>query len=650
MIDLDSLAPMLMTIGFFLGLSALGAAQSGVGRPVAAGLCIVLAIRYIWWHGTIGMPSDQDLPEQIWAWTFYFFEVMGIFSASTVYVFMSRTKDRSGEADRHMASPLHAAPVDVFIATYNESAEILERTIIGAVGIDHADLRVFVLDDGTRPWVHDLAAELGAHYVARTERRHAKAGNVNNGLKHALTTGRRPEFVLLLDADFIASKTILNRTLGLFDDPTVGIVQTPQHFFNPDPVQSNLLCTKVWPDEQRFFFEVLLPCKDAWGVAFCCGTSAVFRVAALELTRGLATETVTEDMLTSFKMEEYGYRTIFLNEPLSIGLAPEGLGEYISQRCRWCLGAIQQIYTRWSFIGAARLRLINRFSAIDVLLYWLFSFPFKLFMITSPMIYWWTGASVIVADDLLSWLGPYAAATVMFMSIYTHNRVLPLMTDVTQLLSTIPVISTAFMALIKPWGHPFKVTAKGTSTESITIHWGYLLPYAAVIFGTLAGILINMSSYADINGRTGYVVNLFWSIYNIVFLVLVMAVCIELPRRRRDERFEVDEAAMIRWPCGAEAPCRVSDISVGGARLDNVAADRLGRPEAGTLVLDSGALEVPFEPVRPTGRNALAIRFHPATEVRRALIRKIYSGAHRNKVDEVSVPSVILAMGRKLLT
>ena len=63
----------------------------------------------------------------------------------------------------------------------------------------------------------------------------------------------------------------------------------------------------------------------------------------------MTTETVTEDMLTSFRMEEHGFRTIFLNEPLSLGLAPEGLKEYVTQRSRWYLGANQQICTAGRF-------------------------------------------------------------------------------------------------------------------------------------------------------------------------------------------------------------------------------------------------------------------------------------------------------------
>ncbi|MEI9916828.1 MAG: glycosyltransferase family 2 protein [Methylovirgula sp.] len=169
---------------------------------------------------------------------------------------------------------------------------------------------------------------------------------------------------LILDADFVPYRNILKRTLGLFAEPDIGIVQTPQHFFNPDPIQNNLAMTRVWPDEQRFFFNTLLDSKDAWGAAFCCGTSAVFRVDALVAAGGMATETVTEDMLTSFKFSEHGFRTIFLNEMLSMGLAPEGLSSYISQRSRWCLGAIQQMYTRWSFAGAGE----NRYHQPDFVL------------------------------------------------------------------------------------------------------------------------------------------------------------------------------------------------------------------------------------------------------------------------------------------
>ena len=137
----------------------------------------------------------------------------------TVYFFLSRTKDRSSDADAAQNSPLLEAPVDVFTVTYNEPVSVLERTIIGAKAIAHPDVRVFVLDDGARDFIRDLAHELSAHYIRRVNGKHAKAGNVNNGLLHALATGRRPEFILLLDADFVPNTNILSARLAYSPTP-----------------------------------------------------------------------------------------------------------------------------------------------------------------------------------------------------------------------------------------------------------------------------------------------------------------------------------------------------------------------------------------------------------------------------------------------
>ena len=329
----------------------------------------------------------------------------------------------------------------------------------------------------------------------RVKGKHAKAGNVNNGLRLALATERPPEFILLLDADFVARPNILERTLGLFEVSSVGIVQTPQHFFNHDPIQVNLRSTRTWPDEQRFFFNYLLACKDAWGAAFCCGTSAVFRVEALEASGGMATETVTEDMLTTFRMQEHGYRTIFLNEHLSSGLAPEGLVEFVTQRSRWCLGAMQQIYTRWSFVGRAKMSLVNRISCLDGVLYWSCSFPFRLLVLAAPMVYWMTGTPVIDAhiDALVYYQLPFTIAICTMMFVLSERRVVPILSDVGQMISTFVIMSAVAVALVKPWGHPFKVTPKGTSTDRVVVHWSLAWPFVLLAAGIVLGLAMNAS-------------------------------------------------------------------------------------------------------------------------------------------------------------
>lgn len=646
--DWGLLLPVIIAVTVpYLSFSCLGR-QSAVARALGAVICIVFCMRYVWWRWNYSLPTDQVAWQQAWVWTFLIFETMVNVSSMMVYAFMSRTRSRSATVDERPASLLLCAPVDVFIATYNENLDILERTIVGALNIDHPDLRVWVLDDGARPWVRDLAASLGAHYTFRVKGKHAKAGNVNHGLAAACSTGRPPEFVLLLDADFVANARILSRTLPLFEEDDVGIVQTPQHFFNPDPIQSNLMCATAWPDEQRFFFSYFMESKDAWGAAFCCGTSAVFRVAALKACGGMATETVTEDMLTTFRMLEYRYRTVFLNEQLSLGLAPEGLQEYITQRSRWCLGAIQQIYTRWSFVGPARIGLINRISSLDGSMFWIFGFSFKLMMITAPLIYWWTGTAVInsTVADMIYWLAPFMLSGMVFMGCLAGNTVFPIITDVTQLLSAFSIVRTVCTGLIKPFGHPFKVTAKGVSTDKVTVQWTFLMPFLFLAGATALGMAINLSPYSPLNGTDGYTVNMVWSVFNIAVLCVAAAICVELPKRRRDERFPTDEPASII--CGAiHGACTVRNISLGGAALEQVGSWK-HYGNFGTIRLQGISDPVPFQYTEINGDGSFGIQFRNSDEIRRSLIRKLFTGSYNNEVPEVHLGRTMVGIMRKV--
>ena len=629
---LATFGPLLISIGAMAFLIQFRPINPALVRALLSILCIFLAIRYLWWRFEFSMPVGQSPWQQTWAWIFFTFEAMSVVSATSVLFFMSRLKVRE---PRSGLPPVFAdAAVDVFIATYNEPYAVIERTIVGAKALDHRDVRVWVLDDGARGWVSDLAAELGCEYARRVKGAHAKAGNINNGLAEALAKGRRPEFILLLDADFVPYRNILKRTLGLFSESDVGIVQTPQHFFNPDPIQTNLLCAQQWPDEQRFFFNTLLACKDAWGAAFCCGTSAVIRVEALVAVGGMATETVTEDMLTTFKFAEHGYRTVYLNEMLSMGLAAEGLSEYISQRSRWCLGAIQQIYTRWSFAGPAKVGLINRISSLDGVLFWIGNAVFKIMMISAPLVYWWTRTSVIssTAADLIYYLAPTVVCSILFMGAYADKRIIPIMTDVTQLLTSFTIVATVAVGLVKPWGHPFKVTPKGIATDRLVVQWRLLLPFAALAIATIVGVATNVSQYSPLYGADGYEVNVFWSIFNIAVLVIACAVCVEMPKRRAEERFPSGETATLRLVNGIRAPCVIRDLSIDGASLA-LGIGQIRADDEGALVFGD-ELEAPFQIVRriPGG---LAIRFNSDVETRRKLIAKLFTGGYANEVEEV---------------
>ena len=648
MTDLDTMTPLLLAAG----LPLLAAALLGTDRPLARALILLPALgflgRYMHWRWTTPLPDGGWL-QLGWSHGFLWLETLGLVSAVSIIAVLLREKDRSAEAAAKIPPALRDAPVDVFICTYNEGREILERTILCATRIAHRDLRVWVLDDGARDWVRDLAAELGVLYERRVKGAHAKAGNVNNGLARALSTGRPPEFVLLLDADFAAHRQILRRTLPLFAAADVGIVQTPQHFFNPDPVQSGLLAAHAWPDEQRFFFNSLMPGKDGWGAAFCCGTSAVLRVRALLEAGGMATETVTEDMLTSFKMAGHGWRTVYLNERLSAGLAPEGLAEYVSQRTRWCLGAIQQLFTRWSFFGTARMGLAHRLSQLDTTLHWIASFPFRLLVLAAPPMFWWFGVNTFAATnaELLHWLAPAMASSILAMGLVSRWRQAPILFDTTQLLVTFPVMATVAQALVRPFGRPFRVTPKGLSRSQVTIHWGLMAPFLALAAATAAGMAMHVSDWSPARDNEGYALNMIWSVLNLALLGLVIACCVELPRPRHEERFATAEPAQVLLEGGGWHAGRLRDLSTRGAfvAMRDLPPDTAAE---GVLLLDGGSFSVPFTVVR-RARDGLALRFAEDTAVRRRLVLRLYTGEYRNEVEEVALLPAFQASLKRLL-
>ena len=130
-------------------------------------------------------------------------------------------------------------------------------------------------------------------YVTRPDNRHAKAGNINHAL--GVLGG---ELLLVLDADHVPQPDILHATVGYFDDPRLGLVQTPHDFSNQDSFQH----FATGKHDQSMFFEVILPGKDRHGGVFWCGSAAVIRREALLEVGGVATETIAEDFHTTIKM------------------------------------------------------------------------------------------------------------------------------------------------------------------------------------------------------------------------------------------------------------------------------------------------------------------------------------------------------------
>ena len=175
---------------------------------------------------------------------------------------------------RPYVKPADGLKVDVFIPTYNEDLDIVEATMIGCGKITYPHT-TYVLDDGNRPQVKELAAHLGCEYITRPTHEHAKAGNINYALQR--TSG---DFIVMLDADMVPQPGYLDRTLGYFEDEKLALIQLPQEFYNQDSIQH---ASKVTPwHEQSLFFRVIQPGKNHTNSSFWCGSPSIVRRKALD--------------------------------------------------------------------------------------------------------------------------------------------------------------------------------------------------------------------------------------------------------------------------------------------------------------------------------------------------------------------------------
>lgn len=605
---------------------------------------LILVWHYLLWRITETLPPLGTID---WLFGIFFLAVEILVGVGTTitWTLLSRSSSRSAAVTANTPWLLGAKPlVDVLICTYNEERAILERTIIGATGLKYANFRVWVLDDGRRSWLRDLCDQKGCNYLTRPDNSHAKAGNINHAIEHLARLPSPPEFIAVLDADFVPFFNFLSRALSLFKDAAVGIVQTPQHFFNPDPIQSNLAISEVFPDEQRFFFDIIMPSKDAWDLAFCCGTSSIIRFSALRGIGGFPTDSVTEDFLLSVRLRERGYTTVYLNEKLSVGLAPEGINEYATQRTRWCLGLVQ-ICRGPS--GPFRLRnglpLAYRISLIETFLYWGTSFLFRMLCVSAPALYFLFNIRMVQADisDAIAHFAPMVLVQMIVTTWLGGGRMLPLISDVYQMLIAPEIIKIVAFALVRPKGHKFKVTAKGIHHTGLTVQWRLLFRFLALTSITVLGLAkVFVFDHSDLV-ENGGALNLFWAWYNLMVLTVCCLVCVEQPRRRVDERFSTKEKVTIRLGDHTRV-FEVTDISAGGMRLAGEISDAVGSPA--TLIM--GDIESPAVIARK-GTNEFAVSLI-GDEARETMTRRVYSERYGKPLDEIRPTRVLTGILQRL--
>lgn len=635
--DLITFVPAALVTAFFLYIWNYDKSNNWA-RAVICLVGLFVSLIYLVWRFTETIFLYEGLTvQQFWVYTVYAIELIGFFEIAMFLLIMSQTRNRGLTVKELPPETAKMFDVDIFIPTYNEPIEVLEKTIVGAKYIDWPNKRVWVLDDGRRDWLKKFCEEQGVEYLTRSDNSHAKAGNINNALKYA-----RGSFFCIFDADFVPFRNFLIRTLPLFRTPHIGIVQTPQHFYNKDPIQINLHVPDDYPDEQRLFFDEMAASRDAWDMAFCCGSCSVLRRRAIDATGGIPTESVTEDLLTTLRMIRKGYITVYLNEKLSQGLAAESIKAFFVQRERWARGAVQTIYLPDGPLGPG-LNFWQRIFFFPTS--WLIQYPSRLLLILIPIMYLIFGLAPIKYtnfEDLIFYQAPVFLAYFLTMRWLVRGKYLPILSVSASLFATFRLLPAVLSSLIKPFGVPFKVTPKGTDSKQTHAELFTFFCLMACTIVTLYGLSINIvPEWAAITADGFFPVAVFWSFLNILMLIIAMLMCFEGPRPRTEERFAVNEPVKV-YIDNHEFSGVMLESSITGCKIKlNDWWDGDVKTVHMTVWLeDVGLLEL--EPIR-ANRGAIGAKIKYAGDQRYQMIGKLFTGKYDNAVKEVTNLRMLLS-------
>jgi cellulose synthase (UDP-forming) len=323
------------------------------------------------------------------------------------------------------------------------------------------------------------------------------------------------------------------------------------------------------PDDQRFFFEAIMPSRDAWNAAFCCGSNSVTRRAALRAAGdALPTGSITEDMLLSLVLLRKGYITRYLCERLAFGLAPESLGAFFVQRQRWARGAIQILYLPAGPLGRG-LSLMQRLMFLPT--HWISQGLMLLFAIVAPLVFLWTGImpfANVTDESVLFYLVPMILALVGGVWVYAPKSYFPLASQVLGTFQSFKILPTALATLVRPFGHRFKVTPKGQDAAGVRYDRAIFWTAATLLLLTIGGLIINtIPEYRMIASGGLLPVVAVWSGINALVLFIVCMLSLQAPARRAEERFQIDEPIWLFAANGALSSGRTKNLSLSGVAL-----------------------------------------------------------------------------------
>jgi cellulose synthase/poly-beta-1,6-N-acetylglucosamine synthase-like glycosyltransferase/spore germination protein YaaH/peptidoglycan/xylan/chitin deacetylase (PgdA/CDA1 family) len=231
--------------------------------------------------------------------------------------------------------------VAVLIPAYNEE-KVIERTVQGALDSDYPNLRVIVIDDGSKDRTLEIvrrsfAAEEAAGKVwILTKPNGGKAEALNFGLEHVGDA----EIFVGIDADTIIAPDAIVRMVPHFLNPKVAAVAGNAKVGNRVNLWTRWQALE-YITSQNFERRAL---NTMGAVSVVPGAIGAWRIEAVREAGGYHVDTVAEDADLTMALLRNGYRVEYEDMALAFTEAPTSANALMRQRFRWSFGILQAVW------------------------------------------------------------------------------------------------------------------------------------------------------------------------------------------------------------------------------------------------------------------------------------------------------------------
>ncbi|MBN3926424.1 glycosyltransferase [Nostoc sp. NMS4] len=413
------------------------------------------------------------------------------------------------------------------------------------------------LEEAIRKKELELVELARFRYIARPKTpgvaHHAKAGNINYAIFSGETAGT---FIVTLDADHIPKPSFLKRVLpyfytynlstGKYDQNQIAFVQTRQDFYNIPPGDP-------FGHRANLFYGPLQQGKDGMNAAFYTGTNAILRREALvsvglqnfadefakdekrldefDLVGGVSSNSITEDMNTAMRLHSAGWKSIYHNELLAEGLAPEDLSSTLKQKLRWAQGTIQ-VLVRENPLTKSGLTFWQRLQYFKTM-YSYFSGFATLVFISCPIIYFFTDIVPVKTygtDFAVHFFPAFIINRLTFLAATWGIPAREVWRSEQYAIALFPLLIQAVWSVLTGQKLSFQVTPKQRQSG---IYLRLVWPQLLVFILTILGILWSLYRFAigQLNNPDVHLLNSAWAIYNLFLLWAIIRASVWQPSK-----------------------------------------------------------------------------------------------------------------------